>query len=366
MRYRALQLKIAGVILALHLLSGLLVALIVFTLLLLHVPLMTWMLRSPLVFLAICMMASFILSCMVMPIVVKYILLPMKRLNDAMIRIEEGDFSARVPVPPGEGDYVALYSSFNRMATELEGTELFRKDFINNFSHEFKTPIVSVRGFAKQLQIDESLSEEQKREYIDFIVTESDRLSRLSNNILLLTKLENQQYVTEQSEFYIDEQIRHTLLLLERQWGEKQLELQLDMEEILYETDESILSHVWVNLLSNAIKFSPVGGELRIELKQEGEWIVARISDEGPGVAPEEAERIFDKFYQSDSSHKTEGNGLGLSLVKRIAVLLGATITLESEIGKGSTFIFSLPAKMNNLVESVELLSEVKDQNTRA
>ena len=363
MKYRSLFFKTALLILALQFAMGIIVALLVLVTLQLRFPLTILISRSPISLPFFCALASMILSLLVVPPLVKHILKPMKKLNDAIKKVENGDFSARVEVPQGDGDYTALYRNFNRMAEELQGTELFRKDFINNFSHEFKTPIVSIRGFAKQLQLDDSLSDEQKREYIDFIVKESDRLSGLSNNILLLTKLENQQYVTEQSEFYIDEQIRHALLLFEKQWSEKELELDIDMDEILYETDENILSHVWVNLISNAIKFSPRGGVLSLSLKEEDEWIVARVSDQGPGLSGEEMVRIFDRFYQTDRSHTTEGNGLGLALVKRIALLLGATVRVESIVGRGSTFVFALPKKMSQMAELVDQVSGKVEEN---
>jgi signal transduction histidine kinase len=354
MKYKSLLFKTALIILLLQLAVGTIVGLLILVTFFLRFPPTLFLSNMPIVIPFFCALASVILSLLVVPLVVKHILKPLKNLNDAMQKVENGDFTARVAVPAGEGDYSALYRNFNRMAEELEGTELFRKDFINNFSHEFKTPIVSIRGFAKQLQLDDSLTEEQKKEYIEFIVSESDRLSGLSNNILLLTKLENQQYVTERSEFYIDEQIRHALLLFEKQWSEKDLELQLDMEEIFYETDEGMLLQVWINLLSNAVKFSPCGGRLSVSLKKQKEQIVAEISDEGPGIPKEEWERIFDKFYQSDRSHTTEGNGLGLALVKQIATLLGAELSFESEEGKGTVFRFSLPEKMSDLAELVD------------
>ena len=354
MKYRSLLFKTALLILLLQLAMGIIVALLVIVTFYLRFPPALLLYNMPIVIPFFCAIASMILSLLVVPPLVKHILNPLKNLNDAMVKVENGDFTARVQVPAGEGDYSALYKNFNRMAEELEGTELFRKDFINNFSHEFKTPIVSIRGFAKQLQLDDSLTEEQKREYIDFIVSESDRLSGLSNNILMLTKLENQQYVTEQSVCYIDEQIRHALLIFEKQWSEKDLDLQLDMDEISYETDEHMLLQVWVNLLSNAIKFSPKGGRLTVVLKREGDLIVAEISDEGPGIPPKEAEKIFERFYQSDRSRTTEGNGLGLALVKQIACLLGGTVSVKSEEGKGSTFLFTLPQKMEALAELVD------------
>ncbi len=267
------------------------------------------------------------------------------RISQAMRSIAKGNFKKRVPVKD-ETEVITeigdLERSFNQMAADLESIEMFRNDFINNFSHEFKTPIVSIRGFARQLQSG-NLSEEQKKEYIDIIVTESERLATMSQNILLLTKLENQQIVAEKTEFYLDEQIRNCILLLEKSWSEKDIELDLDLDEIKYTFNEEMLSHVWINLISNAIKFTPKGGKITFRLKNGEYGKVFEIEDTGDGMSDAVKARIFEKFYQGDSSHATKGNGIGLNIVQRILILAGGTITVESEEGKGSKFTVVLP-----------------------
>ena len=267
------------------------------------------------------------------------------RISQAMRSIAKGNFKKRVPVKD-ETEVITeigdLERSFNQMAADLESIEMFRNDFINNFSHEFKTPIVSIRGFARQLQSG-NLSEEQKKEYIDIIVTESERLATMSQNILLLTKLENQQIVAEKTEFYLDEQIRNCILLLEKSWSEKDIELDLDLDEIKYTFNEEMLSHVWINLISNAIKFTPKGGKITFRLKSGENGKIFEIEDTGEGMSDAVKARIFEKFYQGDSSHATKGNGIGLNIVQRILILAGGAITVESEEGKGSKFTVVLP-----------------------
>lgn len=267
------------------------------------------------------------------------------RISQAMRSIAKGNFKKRVPVKD-ETEVITeigdLERSFNQMAADLESIEMFRNDFINNFSHEFKTPIVSIRGFARQLQSG-NLSGEQKKEYIDIIVTESERLATMSQNILLLTKLENQQIVAEKTEFYLDEQIRNCILLLEKSWSEKDIELDLDLDEIKYTFNEEMLSHVWINLISNAIKFTPKGGKIAFRLKNGENGKVFEIEDTGDGMSDAVKARIFEKFYQGDSSHATKGNGIGLNIVQRILILAGGAITVESEEGKGSKFTVYLP-----------------------
>lgn len=267
------------------------------------------------------------------------------RITEGLRKIAKGDFSARVferdkkEVITELGD---LERTFNQMASDLQGIEMFRNDFINNFSHEFKTPIVSIRGFARQLQSG-NLTEEQKKEYIAIIVSESERLATMSQNVLLLTKLENQSIVTEKSEFYLDEQIRNCILLLEKSWSEKNIELDLELDELKYVFNEEMLSHVWINLFSNAIKFTPEGGRISCRLKNIDGDTVFEIADNGDGMSDEVKSRIFEKFFQGDSSHATMGNGIGLNIVHRIITLAGGSITVESEPQKGSKFIVILP-----------------------
>ena len=267
---------------------------------------------------------------------------PMDDLVHAMHAVSQGDFSVRVDAEDVPGDMGELASSFNDMATELGGLELFRKDFINNFSHEFKTPIVSIRGFAKQLERDD-LTDAQRREYLGIIVSESDRLANMSGNVLLLSKLENQTIVTDQTTYRLDEQLRKCILLLEKQWSQKDLELDLELDELPFYGNEEMLQHVWVNLLGNAIKFSPAGGTLRVTLHREGGDAVAAVRDAGPGMDEATRRRIFEKFYQGDTAHAAEGNGLGLSLVKRIVDLCQGTVEVDSAPGEGSTFTVRLP-----------------------
>jgi len=269
---------------------------------------------------------------------------PIHRVIKAMKRVSQGDFSIRVPEENSVGEMQELVESYNHMAEELSGIEMFRTDFINNFSHEFKTPIVSIRGFAKQLER-EDLSDEQRREYTRIIVKESERLANMSANVLLLTKLENQQIVSDKEKYQLDEQIRSCILLLEKQWCDKELEMKLDLDSLVYEGDEEMMRHVWVNLLSNAIKFSPPGGELEVSCMRVQNYIVARVIDHGEGMDEITRMRVFEKFYQGDAAHATEGNGLGLPLVKRIVDLCGGKITVQSAPGQGSTFSVYLPVE---------------------
>ena len=267
---------------------------------------------------------------------------PLKQLTNATKQVRKGDFSVRIPEQPGQSELSQLIVSFNLMVEELEHNEIFRNDFINNFSHEFKTPIVSIRGFARELY-NEDLTEEQRREYIDIIIAESDRLAGMSANVLLLSKLENQTIVTDKTRFSLDEQLRSEILLLEGAWVKKDLCISPELESIEYEGSAELLSHVWRNLLNNAIKFAPDHSELRINLRREERQIVVEVIDEGPGMDEETAARIFDKFYQGDTSHKSEGNGLGLSIAKRSVVLCGGTIDVKSAPNQGCVFTVRLP-----------------------
>jgi len=267
---------------------------------------------------------------------------PVHRVNKAMKQVSKGDFSIRVDDCNCVGEIRELVQSYNHMAEELSGIEMFRTDFINNFSHEFKTPIVSIRGFAKQLERDD-LTDEQRREYTRIIVTESERLANMSANVLLLTKLENQQIITDQAVYALDEQLRSCILLMEKQWGEKNLDLRLELDELQYRGNEEMMSHVWVNLISNAIKFSPEGGVLEIGCMRVQDFIVVQVRDEGEGMDSATQARIFEKFYQGDSAHATEGNGLGLSLAKRIVDLCRGKIAVNSAPGQGTTFSVYLP-----------------------
>ena len=273
----------------------------------------------------------------------KWVLLPLNEMIQATKRISKGDFKVKIQETFDEhSDFGILQRSFNHMASELDGIEMFRKDFINNFSHEFKTPIVSIQGFAHQLQAG-GLTPEEEREYIRIIADESDRLAKMATNILLLSKLENQAIVTEKTEFWLDEQLRTCLVLLEKQWGPKELELNLELDEVKYYFNENMLSQVWLNLFGNAIKFTPKGGTLSCSLTADESTVTVKISDTGCGMSEDTMRHIFDKFYQGDTSHTGDGNGIGLNIVSRILYLCGGSVKVESEIGSGSTFTVTLP-----------------------
>ena len=265
---------------------------------------------------------------------------PVQVLTRAHERVQEGDFTVRLP-DNHPGEMGELMRSFNDMTEALGSTAYLQKDFISSISHEFKTPIASIRGFAKLLQMP-GLTEKQRKEYIDLIAQESDRLSRLSETLLRLSALEQQTAPASLSAFPLDEQLRQVILRLEPNWSSKDIGWQLDMQEVSITSDQELLNQVWVNIIQNAIKFSPEGSDIAVRVFREGNVIV-EIEDHGCGMTEEAQKRIFDKFYQADKSRKQEGVGLGLSLVKRIVDMMGGSITVTSEVNVGSTFRVELP-----------------------
>lgn len=278
----------------------------------------------------------------------KWFLLPIREMIDATERISKGDFKVHIQETfDAKSDLGILQRSFNHMAAELDGIELFRNDFINNFSHEFKTPIVSLQGFAHQLQAG-GLTPEEEQEYIRTIAAESDRLAKMSTNILLLSKLENQAIVTDKTTFYLDEQIRQCLVLLENQWSAKEIELNIDLDEVKYCFNETMLSHIWLNLFSNAFKFTPRSGTVSCTLRATDEMVTVTISDTGEGMSEDVKRHIFEKFYQGDQSHTRDGNGIGLTIVSRILYLCRGKIEVDSQPGNGSTFTVTLPVAVSD------------------
>ena len=265
---------------------------------------------------------------------------PVQVMTRAHERVQEGDFTVRLP-DNQPGEMGELMRSFNDMTEALGSTAYLQKDFISSISHEFKTPIASIRGFAKLLQMP-GLTEEQKAEYISMIAHESDRLSRLSETLLRLSALEQQTALASLSAFSLDEQLRQVILRLEPSWSPKDIDWQLDLQEVSITSDQELLNQVWVNILQNAIKFSPEGSEIAVRVFRDGNAIV-EIEDHGCGMTEEAQKRIFDKFYQADKSRKQEGVGLGLSLVKRIVDMMGGTVTVRSTLDVGSTFRVELP-----------------------
>ncbi len=273
----------------------------------------------------------------------KYPLKPFNQIITQMNRLAKGDFKARLHFSKSIASYPAFKEtseSFNKMAQELEGSEMLRSDFINNLSHEFKTPIVSIAGFAKLLKKG-NLTDEQREEYLTIIEEESLRLSHVATNVLNLTKIENQSILTDISTYNLSEQIRSAVLLLEDKWSKKDIDLNLDLGEYSITANEELLKQVWINLLDNAVKFSPEKERVDINLTDSTYTLTFTISNKGY-LSEENIKKIFNKFYQADESHAGEGSGVGLAIVKKITQLHRGHIEVTCK-DSVTTFTLTLP-----------------------
>ena len=265
---------------------------------------------------------------------------PVKIITEATERIMQGDFSVRVRPMHGAGmeGFNQIGMAINAMAAELAGTETLRTDFIANVSHELKTPLAVMGNYATMLQRP-GITEEEKNEYAKAISEAARKLAQLITNILKLNKLENQQIFPQPKEFDLGEQLCECLLVFEDAWEAKNLEIETDIQDdVRIQSDPELLSLVWNNLISNAVKFTPDGGKISVTLKAEEHQVIVQVRDTGCGMKPEVGQHIFEKFYQGDTSHATQGNGLGLALVKRVVDILGGEIGVQSIRGQGSTF----------------------------
>ncbi len=287
------------------------------------------------------LLLSMLITIVLVLIVLKQIVKPMKRLTEATKQVAIGNFDVQVKQTTHD-EVGILVMNFNKMAKELKNNEYLKKDFVSSVSHEFKTPIASISGFAKIIQSKE-IDDKTRQEYVQIIIDETDRLSKLSSNLLRLSSLENQAIIEKMHHFSLDEQIRRVILLLEHNWSKKDLELDLDLEALDFQGDEEMLQQVWINLIDNAIKFSEPYGILSIKVYAVDQSAVVEIGDSGKGMDERTVVRIFEKFYQGDEAHKTDGNGLGLSIVKRIVDLYEGEIACSSELGHGTTFTIKLP-----------------------
>lgn len=266
---------------------------------------------------------------------------PVRRIQEGLDKIMAGDFTVRIPYIIGENsenEFDAVIKGLNEMTAELSGVETLRTDFISNVSHELKTPLTVIQNYGTMLQSN-CLSEEKRIAYSKAITEQTAKLSALITNILKLNRLENQQIYPEQKEYNLTEQICECLLTFEDAWEKKGLEIETDLEEdIMLHQDAELLSLVWNNLFSNAVKFSKENGTVSVSVKKDGDKIVVTVSDTGCGISPEVGNHIFEKFYQGDTSHATQGNGLGLALVKRVIDIVGAEISVQSVLNEGTTF----------------------------
>lgn len=294
----------------------------------------TWIMPDILWYLII----SVVLAGVVSAFIGMWIFEPITRLGKAMQQVANGKFDTRLDTNHAFPEIRNIYTNFNLMARELGATEILQTDFVSNVSHEFKTPINAIEGYATLLQ-----EEDGNRElYINKILLNTGRLSRLVGNILLLSKVDNQAIRSQETVFRLDEQIRQSILLLESEWTRKDIDFDIRLQRIEYTGCESMLIHVWDNLLGNAIKFSPQEGYVGIELRQQGDQVIFSVEDRGPGIPQEALAHIFDRFYQSESSHVEEGSGLGLALVKQIVSASGGSVTVTN-LPQGCRFTVILP-----------------------
>lgn len=269
---------------------------------------------------------------------------------DALERISKGDFNVRLnlgfdQIPPA----TKLAQSFNTMAEELSAMEAMRQEFISNVSHEIQSPLTSILGFARVLRNDD-LKMEDRHHYLDIIETEGNRLSRITDNLLKMASLESRQNIVSLQTFPLDKQIRELILACEPQWINKDIEMNVDLEEIEITADKDLLSQVWINLIHNSIKFTPPEGEIGIKLVKKDDRVIFTISDTGLGISKEDQEHIFERFYKADISrtHSDGGSGMGLSIAKKIVEMHHGDISVQSQMGEGTTFTISLPAGVEN------------------
>lgn len=269
---------------------------------------------------------------------------PIKKITDATKKVASGDFTIELETKRDD-EIGELTHNFNKMVKELNSIECLQKDFINNVSHEIKTPISSIQGFAKLLEADD-LSKEERKEYAEIIKEESDRLLYLSTNILKLAKLENQERIMNKTKFNIAEQIRRTISVLEPKWKEKNIKFNVSLKEQEFWDEKDLMYQVWMNIIENSIKFSKQDGQIDVKMKTNQDSIIVEIKDYGIGMEEEEAKKIFDRFYQVDKSHTKPGAGLGMTIAKRIVELSGGKIEVTSKLNESTTFIVTLPIKL--------------------
>lgn len=266
---------------------------------------------------------------------------PLREIMTAVDRVADGDYGVRVE-PKGIEEFQQLGRKFNHMAEEIGSVEMLRTDFINNFSHEFKTPIVSMRGLAQLLKRDD-LTAEERNQYLDLIIDESERLTTLATSVLSLSKYEQQTIVTDKKRFNVSEQIRLVIAMLDSKWSDKHIDLTFDSDEVYLNGNEEMLRQVWINLMDNAIKFSPEYGTVEVIAAEEEDSVVIDFINQGTPLSKDTVEHIFDKFYQGDTSHSAKGNGLGLPIAKKIVELHGGTIRVSSRDAYSIVFEVRLP-----------------------
>ena len=290
------------------------------------------------VMISLCIILSSIASCFL----IRKIFAPLEVLSEATKQVSKGNFDVQVEYDGNLEELNNTICNFNLMVKELNSVEIMRNDFIADVSHEFKTPLAAITGYTTFLQ-DSELPQEEKDEYIRKIFFHVDKLNELTENILKLSKLEHQQFLNEPICYRLDEQIREAIVLLEPKWGRKSTNFELNLSEMEYIGQKSLLFQVWMNLIGNAVKYTEENGTIEIQLKESGNYYEVMVRDDGIGMAEETKKHIFEKFYQADTSRKAQGNGLGLPLCKEIIQKCEGKIFVESRLGEGSVFTIQLP-----------------------
>lgn len=294
--------------------------------------------NSPFAFFTIC---SVCIAVGLAVLINSFFLKPIATLSESMKKVAGGDFSIRLDKNSKIKEIREMNRSFNSMTEDLGSTEVLQSDFVSNVSHEIKTPLSAIEGYATLLQNPGSTDEERER-YTEKILFNTRRLSELVGNVLIISKLESGTVELNRDTFRLDEQIRSSIMLLEPKWTEKEIEFDIELDEVTFTGDRAMLLHVWNNLIGNAVKFSPQGELVALRLTENEGLVIFTVEDRGPGISETACKYIFDKFYQEDTSHKQEGNGLGLSLVKRIVDLSGGTVNAENMPQGGCKFTVTL------------------------
>ena len=290
------------------------------------------------------LISSLLLGTVVSLFVGKLIIRPVQNIGNAFDELSKGNFDVKVSENERIEEIREIAQHFNSMTYDLSHIETLRNDFVANVSHEFKTPIASIEGYAALLQ-NGNLTPEKQSRYIEKILDNSQKLSSLCSSILMISKLENQEILPKESEYRIDEQIRKAVLGLESKWTEKDIGFEIDLPKQTYLGSEQLIGQVWSNVIDNAVKHSYNGGVIEINMKKIGNNLTVTIADHGDGMSEEVQKHIFEKFYQGDTSRKSDGNGLGLALVKRITDLCGGDISVKSAPNEGAVFTVTLPFK---------------------
>ncbi len=267
-----------------------------------------------------------------------------KILSEGIKHLAEGDFDYKIPLKKRYA-LASVYENFNKMCEELKSVQILRNDFINSYSHEFKTPIASINGFA-ELLLDKTITELEREEYLKIIIEETSRLSKLATNTILLSRLSTQKIVTDMEEYDLSEQIRQCSIILSKRWLEKGIEFTCALPSVVYKGNRELMQHLWLNLISNAIEHTPKGGEIAISLEEKENEIILNIADSGEGMDAETLKNVFEPYFQGDASRSSKGLGLGLAIAKRICELCGGSIKAESAVGEGSLFTITL-GKLN-------------------